>query len=70
MEGTATYGTTGVEKNINGEIVDKGLKNSRKTIVFLVYCTLVMDNILLTVVGESIWLHISENYLSTETFNI
>ena len=43
-----SYGTTGVRKNSLGEIVHV----NKKTIVRLVYCTLVLDNILLTVVGK------------------
>ena len=43
-----SYGTTGVRKNSLGEIVHV----NKKTIVRLVYFTLVLDNILLTVVGK------------------
>ena len=42
------YGTTGLRKNSQGEII----RLNKKIIVFLVYITLVLDNILLTVVGK------------------
>ena len=43
------YGTTGLRKNSQGEIVQVINKH---VIVSLVYITLVLDNILLTVVGK------------------
>ena len=43
------YGTTGLRKNSQGEIVQVINKH---VIVSLVYITLVLDNILLTVVAQ------------------
>ena len=53
------YGTTGLRKNSLGQIVQVVNKN---VIFALVYITLVLDNILLTVVGE--YLSRIEKYLS------
>ena len=53
------YGTTGLRKNSQGQIVQVVNKN---VIFALVYITLVLDNILLTVVGE--YLSRIEKYLS------
>ena len=45
---TSHYGTTGLLKNTEGQIVSVGIKIK----VALVYLALVLDNILLTVVGK------------------
>ena len=44
---TSHYGTTGLLKNAEGEIVSSSIKVK----VALVYLALVLDNVLLTVVG-------------------
>ena len=59
-----SYGTTGVRKNSLGEIVYV----NKKTIVRLVYCTLVLDNILLTVVGKIKILLSNQNYANNHTW--
>lgn len=54
----STYGTTGLRKNSQGQIVSV----NKKIIVFLVYASLVLDNILLTVVGKFIYGLLSLKY--------
>ena len=58
------YGTTGLRKNSQGEIVQVINKH---VIVSLVYITLVLDNILLTVVGK--YLSSTEKYPSQNVGN-
>ena len=58
------YGTTGLRKNSQGEIVQVINKH---VIVSLVYITLVLDNILLTVVGK--YLSSREKYPSKNIGN-
>lgn len=46
------YGTTGIRKSSEGEIIHRSI--DKTVIVLLVYVSLVLDNILLTVVGKII----------------